>query len=104
MTRTIYRTQKWIKAASPSAIARAIQQYFPNVPEATLAACCASYQDLGVWGDDPILPKDGYDRLQAGFLSGGMIKKATPFERAVDNRIAHRVVQEDSPMLEHSVA
>ncbi len=104
MTRAIYRTQKWIKAASPRAIARAIHEYFPNVPEATLAACCASYRDLDVWGDDPVLPEDGYDRLQAGFLSGGMIKKATPFKDAVDNRIAHRVVQQNPPMLERALS
>jgi hypothetical protein len=85
-------------------VARAIKDYFPEMPQATLAACCASYRDLGVWGDDPVLPEDGYDRLQAGFLSGGLIKKRAPFEKAVDNRIAYRVIAQAPPMLERSLS
>ncbi|MGE0751256.1 MAG: ABC transporter substrate-binding protein [Variibacter sp.] len=103
ITRAVYRTQKWVKAASPAAIARAIRSYFPDLPETTLAACCAWYRDMGVWGDDPILPEDGYNRQRAGLLSGGLIKRAIPFEEAVDNQIAQRVVQQDPPMLDRSL-
>ena len=100
MTRAIYRTQKWFQAAPASAMASAIADYFPNVPASNLAAACASYRELGVWGNNPILPKDGYDRQKAGLLSGGLIQHAVPFEQAVDNRLAHAVVEQDPPTLE----
>jgi NitT/TauT family transport system substrate-binding protein len=99
MTRAIFRTQKWLHAAAPAAIAGAIRSFFPAVSEARLAAACARYQKLGVWGRNPVLPQAGYARLKAGLLSGGLIRRDTPFEQAVDNDLARRVIEENPPAL-----
>ena len=50
MVRAIYRTQKWVADADGAAIAAAIARYFPDVPPAILAAACARYKSLGIWG------------------------------------------------------
>ena len=95
MVRAIHRTQKWVAAADGAAIAAAIAGYFPDVPAANLADACARYKALGIWGGDPRLPREGYERLRASLVSGGFVSPGTPFEVAVDNSIADAVVAED---------
>ncbi len=65
-----------------------------------VAAACARYKALGIWGADPVLPRDGYDRLLASLVSGGFVSPGTPFEVAVDNSLATAVVAEDPPPLD----
>ncbi len=67
---------------------------------AILAAACARYQALGIWGRDPHLPRAGYDRLRASLVSGGFVSPGTPYEVAVDNGLADEVVAEDPPALQ----
>ncbi|MEJ0018926.1 MAG: ABC transporter substrate-binding protein [Acetobacteraceae bacterium] len=100
MVRALHRTQKWIAGATPAAIAEAITQFFPDVPDALLTAACARYQRLGIWGKDPHLPRGGYDRLLAGLVSGGLVSPGTPYEVAVDNSIADAVTAENPPALQ----
>jgi NitT/TauT family transport system substrate-binding protein len=100
MVRAIYRTLKWVGRADGAAIADAIAGYFPDVPRVLLAAACARYKALGIWGTDPVLPRGGYDRLLSGLVSGGFVSPGTPFETAVDNSLAAAVIAEDPPPLE----
>jgi NitT/TauT family transport system substrate-binding protein len=99
MTRAIFRVQKWLHAQTASTIATTIRRFFPDAPESQLIAALARYQQLGVWGRNPVLPRAGYDRLKAGLLSGGLITRDTPFEQAVDNRFARLVIEENPPAL-----
>jgi NitT/TauT family transport system substrate-binding protein len=88
MTRAIYRTQQWIATASGTQIAAAIQGYFAEVPQTRLAAALDRYKALGIWGRDPRLPRQGYERLKAALISGGLVRTAPAYEDAVDNRFA----------------
>jgi len=88
MTRAIHRTQKWIAAASGGAIAAAVERYFPDVPKTRLAAALARYQPLQIWGRDPRLPRQGYERLAESLISGGLIRSAPAYEDTVDNSFA----------------
>lgn len=99
LVRAIYRTLKWVHTADGTRIATAIAEYFPDVPGQRLANALDRYKALGVWGRDPLLPRSGYERLRAGLVSGGFVPSGTPYEIAVDNSIAQRVVQQDPPML-----
>ena len=92
MVRAIYRTQRWLAGASGSEIAATVASYFPEVPQPILAAAYDRYKALGIWGRDPILPRDGYDRLRAGLVSGGLVDPGTPFETAVDNSLAEEIL------------
>jgi NitT/TauT family transport system substrate-binding protein len=98
LVRGLYRTQKWLHAAESGAIVAAIRPYFLDEPEDLLQAAIARYQELGIWGQTPILPRDGYDRLKAGLVSGGFAK-GTPYEIAVDNSLAELAVADDPPAL-----
>jgi NitT/TauT family transport system substrate-binding protein len=100
VVRGLYRTQKWLRASQPEAIAEVIQPFFPAVPASLLQAAIARYLELGIWGHNPILPRAGYERLRAGLLSARFVKQAAPFEQAVDNTLAAEIVREDPLALE----
>jgi len=73
--------------------------YFPAVPPSRIVAALARYKTLGIWGRDPILPRDGYERLKAGLVSGGFVK-GTVYAIAVDNSLAEQAVHDDPPALD----
>ena len=64
-----------------------------------LAGALDRYKALGIWGADTRLPRSGYERLRAGLVSGGLVSMGTPYETAVDNALAERVISEDPPAL-----
>lgn len=99
MTRAMYRTQKWLHARAPKEIARAVADFFPQLDGGILTACVDRYLALGIWGRNPRLPKSGFERLQQGMLSGGLIARPVSYETCVDNRFADRVIAEDPPAL-----
>lgn len=96
LVRGLYRTQKWLHREPPDALADAIRPYFPNLPQPLLHASVARYKALGIWGRDPILPRQGYERLKTSLVSAGFAK-GTPYDTAVDNSLAEQVVDEDPP-------
>lgn len=100
MVRAIHRTQKWVAGADGAAIAAAIAGYFPDVSPTILATACARYQQARIWGDTPVLPREGYDRLRDGLVSGGFVDPGTPFDIAVDNSLAEAVLAENPQPLD----
>jgi NitT/TauT family transport system substrate-binding protein len=98
LVRALYRTQKWLWREPPEALADVVGPYFPAVRQPLLRAAIARYRALGIWSETPILPRDGYERLVAGLVSGGFAR-GTPYETAVDNSLAEEVVLEDPPPL-----
>ena len=100
MVRAIDRTEKWVAKAGGREIAQAISPYFSDLPAAILEAACARYKALGIWGDTPVLPRAGYDRLRDSLVSGGFVSPGATFETAVDNTLAAAVVAEQLPPLD----
>jgi NitT/TauT family transport system substrate-binding protein len=97
MVRALHRTQHWIARANGEDIAGAIARYFPAVPPDRLARACERYKSLCIWGRDPVLPREGYERLRAGLESGGLVDRGAPFEQAVDNTLAREILAEAPP-------
>ena len=98
LVRALYRTQKWLYANPPDALADAVQSYFPDVPQELLRPAVTRYRRLGIWGRDPVLPRTGYERLKDGLISGGFVK-GRAYEVAVDNSLADAAVADDPPAL-----
>jgi NitT/TauT family transport system substrate-binding protein len=92
MVRAIYRTQQWVQAQSAPAIAETIAGYFPALDRGVLTGALARYQAQGVWGTDPILPEEGFDRLRRALLATGFLARTVPFADCVDNRLAAEAV------------
>lgn len=99
MTRAMFRTQKWLHAHQPAEIAEAVAGFFPDVTKEILTRCVRRYLDLQVWARTPLLPREGFDRLQAAMLSGGLIATAPSYDTCVERRFADRVIAEDPPPL-----
>ena len=99
MTRAMYRCQKWLHAQPAAEVAGAVADRFPDVSREILTACIDRYKALGIWGKNPRLPAEGYDRLMAAMHSGGLIGKTTRYERCVDTTIADAVIAEDPPSM-----
>jgi NitT/TauT family transport system substrate-binding protein len=100
VVRALYRTQKWLHANPPEALADVVQSFFPSVPQPLLRASIARYRALAIWGRNPILPRAGYERLRASLISARFVKEGAPFEQTVDNSLAQEVVREDPPPLD----
>ena len=100
MVRAIYRTQKFVVAATGAAMAEVVAPFFPAVPAERLARACTRYQQLSIWGRDPILSRPGYDRLRDSLLSAGFVRTAKSYDEAVDNSFAQAAIAADPPALE----
>jgi NitT/TauT family transport system substrate-binding protein len=96
MARAIYKTQRWVASATPETLAATIAGYFPALDQGVLARALARYQGQGVWGKDPVLLEDGFDRLRRALLGSGFLKRAVPFAECVDNRLAEAAVKSHS--------
>jgi NitT/TauT family transport system substrate-binding protein len=92
MTRGLYRTLRWFAAAPAAEIARLLQTYFPDVSPAIFAAAIERYRTLGLWGPDPVIRREGYDRLHAAMRAAGTLKRDVPYEACVDTVLAQSAV------------
>jgi NitT/TauT family transport system substrate-binding protein len=99
MTRAMYRTQKSLFAISPSEVAAAVAEFFPDVSREILTACIERYRALDIWTRTPLLPREGFQRLHDAMLSGGLIETSTTYEACVDTRFAERAIADDPPAL-----
>ena len=94
MVRAMYRTLRWIGATPGGEVARTLASFFPGVPQPIFAAAIDRYRALGLYGPDPVLQREGFDRLAAAMVSGGALPRLIPFETCVDNTLAQQVVAE----------
>ena len=99
MTRAMYRSQKWLHTVTAAEVAQALADFFPDLPGALLTRAIERYRTLGVWGRDPLLPREGFERLRTALLSGGLIEKPIRYEDCVEPRFAEAVIAEDPPGL-----
>ena len=94
MTRALYRTLGWFAKTPAVEIAGVLKSYFPDVPPEIFAACIDRYRALELWASDPVVRREGYDRLHAAMRSAGALTKDIPFEACVDTKLAERAVTE----------
>ena len=92
MTRAIHRTLQWFAKTPAIEIAGLLKDYFPDLPTPVYAACIERYRKLGLWGPDPIIRREGYDRLHAAMRASGALKRDVAFAACVDTALAEKVV------------
>jgi NitT/TauT family transport system substrate-binding protein len=84
ITKSLAKMQQWLYAHSGKELAEAVVSFFPNVPQELLVRSLQRYLDAGLWARDPAMSRQGFERLGASFLSGGLLKRAPVFEKCVD--------------------
>lgn len=92
MVRAFHRTLGWFAATPASEIATTLAKYFPDVPSLLYAQCIERYRDLDLWATDPVIRREGYDRLHKAMRSAGTLRHDIPFEAVVDTRMAESVL------------
>jgi NitT/TauT family transport system substrate-binding protein len=92
MTRALHRTLGWFARTPAAEIAKALKSFFPDVPSEIFAACIDRYLAIELWASDPVIRREGYDRLHAAMRSAGALSKDIPFETCVDTKLAERAV------------
>ena len=95
MTRAVHLTLTWFAKTPALDIAGLLKDFFPDLPTAVFAACIDRYRALGLWGADPVIRREGYDRLHAAMRAAGVLSRDIAFEACVDTALARQVVQAD---------
>lgn len=92
MARGLHRTLRWFADAPAAEIAGTLKSYFPDVSPAIFAAALERYRKLGLWGPDPVIRREGYDRLHAAMRAFGALKRDIAYEACVDTSLARRAM------------
>jgi NitT/TauT family transport system substrate-binding protein len=90
MTRGLARTLRWFAGTPALEIARTLKDYFPDVRPPIFAAAIERYRKLGLWGPDPVIRREGYDRLHAAMRAFGTLKRDVAYETCVDTSLAEK--------------
>ena len=92
MTRAVHRTLGWFARTPAAEIAERLHAYFPDVAPAIFADAIERYRVLGLWGSDPVIRREGYDRLHAAMRAAGTLRRDIAFEECVDTKLAEQAV------------
>jgi NitT/TauT family transport system substrate-binding protein len=92
MTRGMHRALQWFAKTPAAEIARVLKDFFPDVETPIFAAALERYRALGLWGSDPVVRREGYDRLHAAMRAFGTLSRDIPFETCVDIELAQRAI------------
>ncbi len=93
MTRAVARTLTWFDKTPAAEIAKLLGPYFPDVPAELFAQCIDRYRGVRLWATDPVVRREGYERLHACMRSAGMIQRDIPFEACVDTTLAQEAMK-----------
>jgi NitT/TauT family transport system substrate-binding protein len=96
MTRAMAITLRWIAMTPGADIAHALSGFFPAVAPDIFARAIDRYHTLKLFAPDPVLRREGFDRLQAAMRSGGALDRAIPFDRCVDTALAEEALADIS--------
>ena len=91
-TRAIGRALRWIAAAPPAAVAALLVRYFPDWSLASLAGVVATYQLLGVWPRDPLIPRADWDHYNTIYEATGAPSLSVRYDDYVDAGLAEQAM------------
>ena len=90
-TRAIYKAQQWVQTHTPTEIAEAIVDFFPDTSVELLATNVQRYMDIDAWNATPVMTKESFELLQTVMESAGELDTRAPFEKVVNNSFAEKV-------------
>ena len=95
LSRSMYRTLKWMHQQSPATVARLVSGYFPDLTHKILEGAIERYQVLGLWGSNTLVGQHGFERLKAALISGGRISNGVFYQQAVVTGFDEHIIVED---------
>ncbi|HTR84776.1 MAG TPA: ABC transporter substrate-binding protein [Reyranella sp.] len=88
MCRALHRTLGWFGKTPANEIASLLGRYFPNVERDRFTQCLERYRRHKLWNSDPVIRREGYDRLHAAMRAAGTLTRDIAFEDCVDTALA----------------
>jgi NitT/TauT family transport system substrate-binding protein len=79
--RAYRKTRLYMNETPAAEIARAEKPYFPDIDEAVLADCIATYQRLGCWTPHVEITPAAYERTLDVFAYNGLVKQRYRYEQ-----------------------
>jgi NitT/TauT family transport system substrate-binding protein len=83
-TRAIGQALRWIAAHRASEIAALVAPYFRDWTPSRLTSVLATYQRLGTWPLDPLIPRAEWDRYGEMYVAAGALSQTVPYDDLVD--------------------
>ncbi|MZR31952.1 ABC transporter substrate-binding protein [Sneathiella litorea] len=77
--RAYRKTRAYMNETPAAEIAKAEKSYFPDIDEAALAACIATYQKLGCWTPHVEITESAYEATMDIFAYNGLLKERYPY-------------------------
>jgi NitT/TauT family transport system substrate-binding protein len=92
--RGYYHAQRWVAENEAAAVADRISGVFPDYERQILVGSVERYQAVGVWATDPLIGRDGHDRMRDALIAGGLVRGSHPYEKIVRPEFAQRAIAE----------
>lgn len=92
-TNAIYKAQLWLGQHSSQEAADIVAPLFINVDRETLVKSIERYRTLEVWSNNPLIPRQAYDKFQEAAKKSGELTSPTPYDTAVINDFAHQAME-----------
>jgi NitT/TauT family transport system substrate-binding protein len=92
-TNAIYRGQIWVQNHSVEQIVAVISDFFPDNDQDLLTRAVKRYKGQDTWGQNPIMTKAAFNRLQEIIYDAGELKRKVPYEKMVNTEFAMEAVK-----------
>ncbi|MDH3582363.1 MAG: ABC transporter substrate-binding protein [Hyphomicrobiales bacterium] len=79
--RAYKKTRSYMNDTPAAEIARAEKPYFPDIDEAVLADCIATYQQLGCWTPHAEITREAYEVTLDVFEYNGLLNERWPYDK-----------------------
>lgn len=89
-TRAIAKALRWIATSPAEAVAALLAPYYPEWTHASLTGLIATYQPLGIWPADPLIPRAEWEHYNAIYQATGLEKLSVRYDDYVDSSLAEQ--------------
>lgn len=93
-TNAIYKAQLWLKHSDPAEIFNLAAQHFAQEEDKTaVQKGIEKFKTLGIWAENPVIPRENYERFVALFVEAREIPEPVPYDLAVERAFAEKAVK-----------
>ncbi len=92
-TNAIYRSMLWVDSHSNEEVAKSLHPHFPDTDLEILTIVADRYRSIDAWAPNPVLSKEGLDRLQDVMIEAGELEERVPYEELVITNFAETAME-----------
>lgn len=89
----VYKAQLWLSCHTPEEAAEAAAPSFAKLERQVLQKSIERYRSMGIWKENPVVPKESYERFHSAARQAGEIPYPVLYETAVINDFANKAVE-----------